>query len=273
MRAGFSPAPLSPFTHVAVGEADADASRAIEGQGTSEARWLAWLDQSPPPIVEAGALVAAGGRAVVVAPHPDDEILAVGGLLTQLSGLGREVLIVAVTDGTGSHKGSTLWPRERLRRERPRETRRALRRLGLEDCETRRLGLPDGGLTRSRSALTRHVASLLRPLDTLFTTWRLDGHPDHEAAGQACAAAATSVGVALVEVPVWAWHWASPGDARLPWSRARRVLLDAGQSARKVDAVAAFRSQLVPDPSTGAGPILRGTTVERARRPFEVLFA
>jgi hypothetical protein len=34
----------------------------------------------------------------------------------------------------------------------------------------------------------------------------------------------------------------------------------------------AFDSQLQPDPSTGRSAVLRGTTIERAARPFEVLF-
>jgi LmbE family N-acetylglucosaminyl deacetylase len=248
------------------------ADRAIEGLGTSEAMWLDWLEAAQLPVIDPDELVPRGGRAVVIAPHPDDEVLAVGGLLARLAGLGRDLLIVAVTDGTGSHDGSTLWPPERLRRERPLETERALRRLGLDGCETRRLGLPDGGLMPSRSALTRQVTALLQPGDTLFTTWRLDGHPDHEATGQACAAAAASRGVRLVEIPVWAWHWAGPGDTRLPWARAGRVALDPAEAKRKVDAVGEFRSQLLPDASTGAGPILRSTTIERAQRPFEVMF-
>ena len=81
------------------------------------------------------------------------------------------------------------------------------------------------------------------------------------------------VGARLIEVPVWAWHWATPGDARMPWRRACRVALDAEASRRKRRAVQAFESQLQLDHSTGAGPILRASTVERAARPYEVLFA
>jgi LmbE family N-acetylglucosaminyl deacetylase len=247
--------------------------RAIEGAGTSESDWLGWLDRRRLPEIAPESLVPPGCRAVVVAPHPDDEVLSVGGLFGRLHRLGRELLVVAATDGTGSHDGSPLWPPERLARERPLETLEALRRLGLSTaCEVRRLGLPDGGLMRSRGMLAERVAALLRPGDVVFTTWRFDGHPDHEATGQACAAVAACMGVQLVEVPVWAWHWAPAGDARLPWSRARRVPLDADTARRKAEAVDAFRSQRLPDESTGAGPILRPTTVERARRPFEVVF-
>jgi LmbE family N-acetylglucosaminyl deacetylase len=217
-------------------------------------------------------LVPEGARAVVVAPHPDDEVLCVGGLLAQLAREGRAVRVIAVTDGTASHGGSSEWPVERLMRERPLESRLALRQLGIE-TEPVRLGLPDGGLEGLRELLARRLLPLLERDDVVFTTWRGDGHPDHEATGHACAFAAARVGARLVEVPVWAWHWASPGDARLPWRRARRLALDGEARERKRRAVQAFRSQLLPDPSTGAGPILRATTVERAARSFEVVFA
>ena len=62
--------------------------------------------------------------------------------------------------------------------------------------------------------------------------------------------------IALLEIPVWTWHWASPDDSRVPWSRARRIVLDTDTHARKLHAVEAFRSQLEPDAATGRAPIL-----------------
>lgn len=251
------------------------AERAIEGLGTPEAAWRPWLAQQPMVEVDAASLVPPGHRAVVVAPHPDDEVLAVGGLLAQLRAWQRPMLIVAATDGTASHPASILWPAHRLAVERPQESRRAWQALGLDidrTAEVRRLGFDDGGLMRQRGPLARQIAALLRPRDVIFTTWRHDGHPDHEATGQACAAAAACTGARLIEVPVWAWHWALPGDARLPWGRALRLALDPDAACAKRAAVNAFTSQLESDPSTGAGPILRSTTVQRAQRPFEVFF-
>ena len=241
------------------------------GEGTSEATWLPWLHMALVTPATAAALVPEGARAVVVAPHPDDEILAVGGLLSQLAELERDICLIAVTDGTASHPGSKQWPINELARMRPIETRRALQRLGVPQ-EPLRLRMPDGGLAGLGWMLTDLLKPLLRPGDVLFTTWRHDGHPDHEATGHACAEAAAHVGARLVEVPVWAWHWARPGDARLPWQRACRVALGGETLRRKRRAVQAFESQLLPDPSTGADAILRQTTVARAARPFEVLF-
>ena len=251
-------------------------SREIAGLGTTEDTWLPWLEAQAMAPLEAAALVPAGRRAVVVAPHPDDEVLAVGGLLAQLASLSRDMLIVAVTDGTASHPGSTEWPEQRLAAERPLESRRAWDSLGLHVdgmAHALRLGLPDGALQASSTALARRLAALLLPTDVLFTTWRHDGHPDHEATGKACSAAAACCGARLIEVPVWAWHWAEPGDTRLPWHRASRLALDATAREQKRKAVDAFTSQLGADASTGAGPILRSTTVERAHRPFEIFFS
>jgi len=252
----------------------------IRGDGTTEAEWSAWPGLGQLPRVDARTLVPRGARAVVVAPHPDDEVLSVGGLLAQLGheseegdeGLdGARIAVIAVTDGTASHVGSTEWPVERLARQRPRESRLALRRLGLS-VEPVRLGLPDGGLAALRGTLAARLVSLLRPRDVVFTTWRGDGHPDHEAAGQACALAAASADARLVEVPVWGWHWARPGDVRVPWQHAVRLDLDEDAVRRKRAAVQAFASQLRRDGSTGAAPVLRSTTVARARRPYEVMF-
>lgn len=243
----------------------------IEGEGTTESDWAGWPGLARLPILAASALVPPGARAVVVAPHPDDEVLSVGGLLAQLARTATPVQLIAVTDGAASHRGSSEWPVERLVRERPRESRTALRRLGIAH-EPRRLGLPDGGLQRVQAALADRLLGLLDRSDVVFTTWRQDGHPDHEATGHACAFAATRIGARLVEVPVWAWHWAAPGDARLPWHRAVRLPLDCDAASRKRSAVQAYASQLHPDPSTGAGPILRASTVARAARPYEVLF-
>jgi LmbE family N-acetylglucosaminyl deacetylase len=246
--------------------------RAIRGDGTTEAEWLAWTGLNPLRATSAESLVPSGARAVVVAPHPDDEVLAVGGLLAQLARGASAIRVIAVTDGTASHRGSRDWPVERLVRERPRESREALHRLGV-DVEPVRLGLPDGGLRGLETLLADRLLTLFERHDVVFTTWRGDGHPDHEATGHACAFAAARRGARLVEVPVWAWHWAAPGDWRLPWGRARRLDLDAPACRGKQSALRAFASQLEPDASTGRPAILRSTTLERAARPFEVFFA
>lgn len=244
------------------------------GEGTSEAVWLAWDGLKNLPRATVDTLLPQPCRAVVVAPHPDDEILAAGGLLALHAARGGHGRVVAVTDGGASHPDSTVWPRERLVRERPLESRKALAELGLENraFTVERLHLPDGEVAAYRNKLAERLWRQLHPSDVLITTWRRDGHPDHEATAEACAMAAHHSGARLIECPVWAWHWAQPCDRRIPWDRAQRVDLGVETVRRKQAAVCAFDSQLQADPSTGHDPILRRSTVARCDRPFEIMF-
>ena len=67
-------------------------------------------------------LMPAGARAVIVAPHPDDEVLGCGGLLQLLAARQIPVLLVSVTAGTASNLGSHYWTPQRLSIARPLES-------------------------------------------------------------------------------------------------------------------------------------------------------
>ena len=250
---------------------DAVTERIIHaGQGTPEALWLASEQLRDVAQTTLQALVPAGSRAVVVAPHPDDEVLLAGGLIQQLVRHQRSLVVVAVTNGGASHPASTHWPAPLLGLARAREQTAALRSLGAGHAPIHRLGLPDGGLQSRRAALVESLLSLLMPSDVVFATWRLDGHPDHEAVGEASASAAAHCGAHLVEVPVWGWHWSHPGDTPIPWGRARRLPVSAADVQSKLRALQSHQTQLQPDPSTGAAPILDAASQGRATRPFEL---
>lgn len=247
-------------------------ARRIEGSGTPDQVWLSWPGLNDLPAIGAHALVPPGTRAVIVAPHPDDEILACGGLLQLLAAQGSQLLFIAVTDGDASHPDSPLWPQERLRQLRPQESAQALATLGLASPAWLRLHLPDGGVAGMTPQLSATLAAQLRPGDRVFTTWRLDGHPDHDACGRACAAACAASGATLVEMPVWGWHWAVPGDMRVPWHRAHCLPLPAPILQRKRAALRCFASQMQDDPSTGRPAIVAGDALQRLLHAWEVYF-
>ncbi len=247
-------------------------SRVIAGRGTPEAEWCAWKGLAALPAIALDRVVPPGSRAVFIAPHPDDEVLGMGGLMATLARQSRELLLVAVTDGDASHRDSQVWPTARLRAERPLETAEALQRLGVCEIDIRRLGIGDGAVREKEDALCATLATLLEPTDVVISTWNRDGHPDHEATGRAADRACAARGATLREVPVWMWHWAHPGDARIPWHRAHRLTLDAAAIASKRHATQAFSSQLEDDPSTGREAILAPYVLDRLLRGFEVLF-
>jgi LmbE family N-acetylglucosaminyl deacetylase len=214
--------------------------RVITGQGTTAERWRAWGGWPGLPDATADELVPPGYRLVVIAPHPDDEVLGAGGLLAATAHAGRAQVLVAVTDGQASHPGSLVWPQARLRVQRRRESAAALDVLGAHECEVIRLGIDDGGIAAAGTKLAGRLTAVVRPGDVVVSPWRFDGHPDHEAVGQAAAAAAQAGGARHLEMPVWAWHWAEPGDRRMPWPRALVLRLGSFLAWRKCATVGAY---------------------------------
>lgn len=246
----------------------------IVGSGTSIEAWARSRHLAEVGHIDLQNLVPAGHRAVIVAPHPDDEVLGCGGLLQVLSRAGNPLQLISVTDGDASHPGSLRWPVARLLQTRPLESAEALRRLEIDvgTLPWIRAALPDSAVAAHEDRLHKLIGEALRPGDVVFATWRQDGHCDHEAVGRAAAAAARAVGARLVEVPIWAWHWADPEDPRLPWQRARKLVLDEGMLARKREAMQAHASQLEGDPDIHLPPVLDVHALERLLRPFEVFF-
>ncbi|TFW19397.1 PIG-L family deacetylase [Duganella callida] len=249
--------------------------RRIDGLGTPDADWQAWGGLAALPPVSSVELVPPHRRAIVIAPHPDDEVLACGGLLQLLHARHTQTVLLAVTDGDASHPGSAQYRPQELMRLRPQETMAALHAMGVCDGggpQVLRARIGDGQVGACIDQLHTMLLQLLRPDDVVFVTWRQDGHPDHEACGVAAALAARACHATLVEVPVWGWHWAEPGDSRVPWNRARRLDFEPQVLHRKRQALGCYHSQLRHDPSTGQPPILGPHVLARLLHPYEIYF-
>ncbi len=235
----------------------------IRGTGTDELSWRRWLAGLRCHELLMRDWLAPSARLVVVAPHPDDEVLASGGLISMHVAQGGRVLIVAVTDGEASHDESDPLHREALAERRRQERWEGLGQLGLSPPSVLALGLDDGHVSSQSGELRERLRSLLQPTDVVVSTWENDGHPDHDATGQTTRETCATVGCAHLAAPVWMWHWATPGDARVPWRRLRSVPLSAADSARKQAALAAHHSQLGPR-SPELGAVLGSEIVKRA---------
>ena len=243
----------------------------IHGEATSALAWRCWLAGLRCHELSVENWLPARARLVIVAPHPDDEILASGGLIATHLAQGGRVLIVAVTDGEASHGDSPSINRDDLAYMRRSERWMGLRLLGLAQPKVLSLALQDGLVQRQERALFKRLVSLLHPADVVVSTWEHDGHPDHDSTGAMARQASAAVGCAYLAAPVWMWHWATPGDARVPWLRLRGLPLGAADGLRKQAALAAHRSQLCPRTSE-LGAVLGTAIVERAAWRTEYFF-
>ncbi len=233
----------------------------------TEAIWRRWLACLPMPPLE----VDTASRLVVVSPHPDDEVLACGGLIAHHVARGGEVAVLAVTDGEVSHAGDVSWPAQRLAAARRAERLAGLARLGVAAESVHSLHLPDGGIEAHRSALAERLMSELRPSDVVVSTWAFDGHPDHDAAGAEARQAGAQRGCGVLAAPVWMWHWSEPEDPRVPWQRLRVLRLSPVQRQAKRAALACHTTQLAPR-ARDLAPVLDAAILARAERIQEVYF-
>lgn len=109
-----------------------------------------------PPRVEVPFPIPGVERVLVVAPHPDDETLALGGTIAQFVRDGHQVLVVFLTNGDANWAATSLFTLNPFHRavdyralgyRRQKEAVAALRILGVPKNSLIFLGYPDAGLT------------------------------------------------------------------------------------------------------------------------------
>jgi LmbE family N-acetylglucosaminyl deacetylase len=235
--------------------------------GPSEASWQSWMNLVMVRPLEP----LQANRVVVVAPHPDDEVLGAGGLMQEALQRGIPLELIAVTDGEASHPHLSDAQALDLASVRRQESLVALQRLGWREPVITRLGIPDGQVGQKRQELRDALRDLVRPGDLCVSPWTRDGHPDHNACGEAVVKAAREVGARALGYLVWAWHWAQTDDSDIPWGSCRRLDLSRRATALKRWSSTAFESQIRSlGPSEADAVILPATVLRRFWRSYEI---
>jgi len=214
-------------------------------------------------------LVRGCRRVVVVAPHPDDETLGVGGLLSVLLRRGFPIEVIMVTDGEASHAG--LAPGV-MRSIRVLESALALRQLGWARPNVRRLRLPDSKVAAHEDFLVQQLERWLRAGDRVLTTWRHDGHSDHEATARAVMRVVAAKRCVCAQFPVWGRSRMLLDEAAQAPEHVCRFHLDGAALMRKCRALRRYRSQLVAVAGSDAPPVVPPSMVNEFLVPFEVLW-
>lgn len=119
-------------------------------------------------------------KVLVLAPHPDDEVIGCGGTICLYAAMGAEVHVVIVSDGGGLSLAGMDDPQEVIAC-RKQEALRAAGMLGVR--QTHFLGFPDGGLSGLKDAVRVKIEEIIRHVgpDILFAPSPADLHPDHGA--------------------------------------------------------------------------------------------
>ena len=209
--------------------------------GTAEAVWVEALAEHDVPEIDLGA-----DALLVVAAHPDDETLGVGGLLHRAAALGLAITVIAVTDGEGSHPDSPTHSPGALAARRRIELRESIDELA-PGADLVFLGVPDGGIREQPEVLDEAVTAGIQSLREggrrvlVLAPWTGDGHGDHRVTGAIVARVCEREEVEVRTYPIWLWHWGSPED--VPWAVAEGLTLDHVELEAKRRALARHSSQ------------------------------
>jgi LmbE family N-acetylglucosaminyl deacetylase len=172
-------------------------------------------------------------KALVLAPHPDDDCFGCAGAMSQIMQKQGEVTVAYFCDGSGGIKESEKGRNKELIQIRKKEAKLSGDILGLK--EQMFFGYKDGALVASVTAV-RAIVSLIKRVqpDIIFIPSFLDNHPDHRAANDILVKA-----LAKIDLPmeIWAFEIWTP-------LYANRILMINDELELKKQAIEAHKSQL-----------------------------
>ena len=206
-------------------------------------------------------MITGDGPVLVMAPHPDDEVLGPGGMVARLADEGRAVYVTVVT-----HADPSIFPNYSLEAGRA-EAVRADEVLGVRKTfflEGFPAALLDTVPQSSLNAAVQEVIHQVEP-EILLIPFPGDLHQDHRKVAEACMVAVRP----NLETPVpvvWAYetlsetHWNAPPA---PQFRPTAYMDISRHLERKLSAMAEYATQVKPFPHERSLEALRSLATSR----------
>ncbi|MDB9003258.1 PIG-L family deacetylase [Parabacteroides distasonis] len=175
---------------------------------------------------------------LIVAPHPDDEIIGCGGLIAHLAKENKTPHVVIMTGGEGSHHGCCDTSSGDIVAARRRLTRNAAAIVGLPIENIHELNYPDGGISMNNAETDRLKALIdeLQPDTILVPHWG-EGWSDHIQTAEIVKLVAPR-SAKLWMYCVWMWYynvWRG-----LDWKNAVQLCMTPAEHRTKLAAMDAY---------------------------------
>jgi LmbE family N-acetylglucosaminyl deacetylase len=140
-------------------------------------------------------------KVLLIAPHTDDEVVAVGGCLSLHQNVGSEVMVAYVTSNSNA-------PQESISYKRMLEAKKVAEYLGFD---YKFLEYPDGKVSLHEKELGQDITDLInkfRP-EAFYCPFPSDHHRDHQAVSSACNIALNNLSFKfeICAYEIWSTMW------------------------------------------------------------------
>ena len=183
-------------------------------------------------------------KTIIIAPHPDDEVIGCAGLIQALVERGTPPHVIILTGGEGSHRGCCNTSAEEIIAARHQLTLKAAVTLGLPESHIHCLCYSDGGVALEHPE-TERLQALLSELvpQSVFVPHRGEGWSDHLQAAEITKCLMTGKDVTIYEYCVWMWYY---NVWHLDYRNACVLRMSRTQHQRKLQAIDEYVTPLAP---------------------------
>ena len=181
---------------------------------------------------------------VIIAPHPDDEVIGCAGLIQALVERNTPPHVIILTGGEGSHRGCCDTSAEEIIEARHQLTIKAAITLGLPLSNIHCLEYPDGGIDIAHTE-TEKLKVLLEELSpkAIFAPHNGEGWNDHVRVAGIIKKLIKQHLVDVYEYCVWMWYY---NVWNLDNKNARILKMTPAQHQRKLKAIEQYVTPLAP---------------------------
>ena len=208
-------------------------------------------------------------RTVIIAPHPDDEVIGCAGLIQSLVEKGIPPHVIIMTGGGGSHRFCCNISGSLITNKRRKVAMDVAQNLNIPSNHMHFLDYPDEHISieHSETEKLRELLAVLQPEVVLIPHWG-EGMPDHIQTAEIVKGLMKDTKVAVYEYCVWMWYY---NVWNLDYKNAYIVKMNTDIHKRKLSAIEQYITPLAPCGKPWSG-VLPKVFLKAARWDKELYF-
>ena len=185
---------------------------------------------------------------IIISPHPDDEALGCGGLISHLTKGGCNVSLIMLTGGENCESAKSI-KKENLKDIRRNLTKKSAIVLGIKEENIYFLNFIDGNVNSKDPEITRLREILNKAnADAIYVPHLMDGWNDHVQAHLIIKNIIKSTSTKLYAYCVWFWYTMPFKEAiKLPWKDVCYFSMNKEEHKAKAQSVSIYMKAISPD--------------------------